>query len=258
MKTMGVLGGWLVTLLGSLGVLLGLGGIAGVWLLSQRATDSVDTATKAVVEFTSTVQMRAEEAGESVADSRSKLEELQSRIDTSIGAKGIDPEELRAGIAELKGYVEKLNDWIALASSTSEFMALLDGILGSVEAVGGAENRAEVAAAMTDGIAGIREASDSLEELQVTLNEAQAGLERSEIGEEESLISKCADTLTGFESQLGGFVGSVERAENGVEKLRSDLTFRIHLFAWVMSVLLIWQGVAQLCLARWGWSVAKR
>jgi hypothetical protein len=245
--------GWLVILLGSLGVLLSVAALVGVWVLSIRITRSVDQAASGMIGFTETVSQRAGLASESVRESRRKVEEIQLRVEMSLEGQGIDPVKLREGLAELQAYVDEFNRWIELAGSTRDFVAVLDGVLGSVEGMAGAEGRGEVAAAVAGGATKVKEASGALAEIRGALEKIQTSAEQPETSAKAiPLLTQFAGTLDKFESSIEGFAGSIDAAGVAVEKLRDEVCFKINLGAWVASFLLVWNGVAQACLVGWG------
>jgi hypothetical protein len=246
-------------LFGSLGLVLAIAALVGVWVLSQRVTHAVDVGASALTEFTQAVHDRAGVAGGRVRESRERVELLQNRLDEALEGQELDPVKMRAGLAELQGYAEEINEWIALAGSTQDLVVLLDGVLGSVEAVAGAEGRSAVATEMAGGALKVKEASVAFAELREALDEIQAiGEEPNGGAQVKPLLTRCADLLGQLEASIGGFSESVERAEDAVEQFSETLRFKIHLAAWVASVLLVWQGAGQYCLARWGLREGKR
>ncbi len=60
MKRRRIVIGWLVTLLGALGVVVSIAAIIGVWMLSHRVTGTVTRTASAVTEFTQLTHDRAE------------------------------------------------------------------------------------------------------------------------------------------------------------------------------------------------------
>ena len=245
--------GWLGLLFGSLGVILSVAALVGVWVLSQRVTRTVDHTTSVLTGFTKTVHERADLTAGKVGESREKVELLQSRLDETLEGQGIDPVKIREGLAELQADAVEINEWIELAGSTQEFVVLLDEVLGSVKVVAGADGGSEVAAAMAGGAQKVKEASGALEELREALDEMQAtGTEPGKVTEAKPLLTRCADSLGQLESSIAGFADGVGRAEDAVEKFGKALRFRINLAAWVASFLLVWNGVAQACLVGWG------
>jgi hypothetical protein len=249
--------GWLVALIGCLGMLACLAAVIGVWILSHRVRGSVERVLGKVTEFTLRAEERSGEMAGRVGESRGKVQELERRLEEKVSAVaeggGLNPAELEDLEDQLRGLAQRTRDWMEVAESTREFVALFGEILDSLGGVVGADGRDELGAALTSGLGDVLEAAGVLDELVVALDEARANREAADGGEKiESTLTRFADSLGVLEKRTTAFADKVGSIGTAAETLGKMIKRRVFLGAIVATVLLAWQAVAQWCLARWG------
>lgn len=252
------LGGNIVTLLGYLGVTLSVVGLAGIWFISLRTPTSIDQAADSLLAFTEEAESKAVHATGQLDAAGEKLQETQHHLDALARSEGVDPDVIRGLLAELDHGAEQLQNWMTVAQSTRDFMALLHEILESMGAVVGAGNGSEVTSALATGTHQVRAAEDSWKLLQDSLKEAQHGAYDVDLGQRAtSALERYSNYLADFATGVEGFSDSVASISEAVENLREVVQTRI-LWATVISTfLLIWHGFAQLCLAEKGRQMSR-
>ena len=113
--------GWLALILGSLGVLICIGALVGVFMLSFRLQGAVDTVFTRVGALLENVRTGSDELTGRVASSRESVVGLKQDIDGEIEKIAdeveIDLAEFDALSVELRSIALRLKDWLVLAGS---------------------------------------------------------------------------------------------------------------------------------------------
>jgi hypothetical protein len=249
--------GWLVALIGCLGMLACLAAVIGVWILSHRVRGSVERVVGKVTEFTLRVEERSGEVAVRIGESRGKVQGLERRLEEKVSALaeggGLDPAEVQDLEDQLRGLAQRIHDWMEVAESTREFMELFGEILDSLGGVVGAEGQEELGAELTSGLGEVREAAGVLDELVVALDEAGTNREAADGGEKiEPILPRFANSLAVLEKRTTDFSSKVGSIGTAAETFGKTINRRVFLGAIVATVLLAWQAAAQWCLARWG------
>jgi len=250
--------GWLVAGLGGFGVLASVVAVAGVWVLSQRMGRTVDDLGGHVARFLGGVRERSEQVDVWLGSSRDRVEVLEQQVGETMSRQlDLKPDEWQAIAGQMRVSIERTRDWLAVAESTAELVKVIHGTLDSLDALVAAEGREELATALGGAAADLLDARKVLDDMQA----AMAGMEGGRSGADssaavQSLLSRCGRGLGRLEKNNRAFTSKLKQIEDLVAGLATGVKRRITAGAFIATILLAWNGVAQWCLAGWGRRVA--
>ena len=257
--------GWLGATFGSLGVVLCLVGLVGVWLVNARIRAPLTRAVDSVRGLVAEVRSKAGEVHDGMGDAREAVGGIEERIHEGVqDALTLSAEELvqLAGLEEeVRRGVERVTYWIAVAESAA---VLLDEVVNMVESIVGAPGDDTVQErSLTEwvevGKADLAQAVALLDAFHIRLIELRPGpLDGPLRGPLQEGIALVDAKLAAIQDQIVAFGGALEAVEERVAQLHQRIRGWLRLVAVVLSGLLLWQLAAQASLAVHGWGWGRR
>lgn len=241
--------GWLAAILGWLGVVLCVAAIVFGWILSSRIHEAIDRSEEVLTGVTTSTSTRTRELRGRVTGLQQRVTEMQAGVDAAVEERIGDPEALRELVHRLRGQVIELREWVALASTTREFVGVVGELLESFQSISGSEGDDEMKQALAEGGDQLEATASSLDSL---LQAMEAVGDREPLAAHRPLLERCGKLLGTVDSGLGDFEYRVEEAETAIENFSQDLHFKLRLITGAAFAFFLWQAWAQLSLARWG------
>lgn len=242
--------GLLAILLGVVGVVLLVAGGIAAWRVEGVVVERTDRAT-----------VRTSER-------LSKVESKLHRLEGMLKVLTVDVEAIRSAGARLVGRVVK----DALAQpEINQLLERLSRLLEQSEQLGETLDIVarlfEDSADLSAQVDGNPERTERLKNIAETLEQAGATMSgiRAELGElrlreaatdPQKLIDLCTRSRAPLERMAGG-IASIRQysadTRESMESLRREVRFWMRTAAVLMSLVLVWFGLGQVCLIGWGW-----
>ncbi|HEY8240373.1 MAG TPA: hypothetical protein VIH35_02955 [Kiritimatiellia bacterium] len=245
--------GWLVAVLGSVGVLASLAGLLAVLLLFQRfdrplaeTVDKFNAAADAATAAATSVTGQIEVARGFI----SGLDErIKARVRDRLALDDEDMARIDAAREQVRFVIDRARSWSELAGASLELIEHVAGLSGG--------EWGEFAGFAARCRKEIDETERILDELSDRLAEVRAGPP-----ERVSVLQEIAARLDNSLAKLQGIVAESVMAVSGLKTKVTNLQAGIHRVVRVSAVafalLLVWQAAAQVCLARAGWRLRAR
>lgn len=252
--------GLLATLLGVAGILVCLVGAAGVWRVRGSVDDAMERVFGRIDDTMSELESRAEGATERITMARDSLRQLNQRVQQRVGElRAASPEEA-AGIDELEralyARIDRTRDGINFMQTS---VNLVEQIVEIVESSAMFLDRD--AHAMNQLVAAVQAGHEEMEQVSALFEQAKSHL--VEIRAKRNL-SEHAKQFTSLYSRLDTSLAATQRYANefasGVTESRAEISNDgagirrwLAIGALLLTLVLFWMGLAQLCLAIHGW-----
>lgn len=257
--------GWLVTLLGAVGIVTCIAGLVVVWIAHARIqrplAEVVDTLTGLGAE----VEVRADEVAGGVQSARDAVTELDQRVPRQaqdiLNLSEEDLARIGEGYDGVRRVVQRLRELAELAGAALSFV---EQTLGMVESTVGfvrtdREARASLWNALEEGRNELEEASRLLDEVLLKLDGIRSGGGVGmDSGPIRSLAEGIGSSLEALQGHVETFAAGVGELRDGIEALHRRIRGVLFRAALILSLLLVWQLAAQASLAVHGWGWAKR
>ena len=259
--------GWLGATFGSLGVVLCLVGLVGVWLVNARIQAPLSRAADSVRGLGAEVRSKAGEVHDGVGEAREAVggieEWIKEGVQEALNLSAEDLVQLAGLEEEVRRGVERVTYWIAVAESAA---ALIDQGVNMVESIVGAPGDAAAQErSLTEwvevGKAELAQAVALLDAFHVQLVELRPGpLDGPLSGPLQEGIALVDAKLAAIQEQIVAFGQAVGAVEERITQLHQRIRGLLRLVAVVLSGLLLWQLAAQASLAvhGWRWGRGKR
>jgi hypothetical protein len=248
---------WTATIFGSLGILLCLAALIATFIVSSHLRTSVDHVFARVSSLLSTVRETSTEVTATIASSRRTVTDIDLRIDEEItllaDKTNIDPAKLESLTTQLTNLTQRLRDWLALFDSAQQFSRLVEELIDATLGFFRSDNqsRQDILTALENGQTQLEDTINAFDELMIQWESIRNDPESP--SPVKPLFTRIDDSLALVENYTGAFTTGITELENATGALQSRLKQRIFFGTLIISALLVWQAVAQFCLARWGW-----
>ena len=225
--------GIVAIIFGGLGVILSIVAIVAVWVVNKPITDTsveVLVTVEAALDVVEENLIRADEALQTVRDG---IAETAAQIPTD-------------GLLEV---VDNINSLVEAAQSTADTASSIFGVANSIPFLGPSQSQEESSGAKLD------ELSATLDQISTgltTVEERLKGL--SEGGAEGGLLNNIDQDIAGFQSELNRVEGNVNEVGTVVQEITVSVPRWIDVASVIITLLIIWLGVAQYSLLAHGWS----
>lgn len=250
---------FVMSIAGWVGVVLCVAAAVGVWWLYSAAANATDVV--------------ADRAGESLAAARGAIDRASDRLEASQITAGkltglverwarertaraaaerlAERADLETALDQVTAAVAYADDWLALAESSI-------GLAEQFDALVAAPSDADDESVLAD-------AAENLAALRTRAAEAKRGIERVREalfgGDDKPSLADRAErakrlvvalvaTVTSLDERLDGFGETLAAGERRVERIRATTKGWLLLAAVLATVLAVWMGAGQVCLAR--------
>lgn len=253
--------GWLGAFFGSLGTLICLGSLVFVWIHSFQLRDSVGQVFSRVSAVLTQVQDGSETIATRIDLSRQNIHELDRRIEGAIVELAENAAVEREELDELTGHAlvigQRMQDWLAFAKSAREVSELAEEIIQSTVIFFRADDRTmgSIRTSLKNGQQQIEEAITAFDELTVLLETARESRTDEDFSKRaEPLLIRIDTALELVQEHTTSFTAEVALLEERSRDLGTSIRRWIFFGAVLISLLIVWQGAGQVCLARSGWA----
>jgi uncharacterized phage infection (PIP) family protein YhgE len=242
---------------GSLGVLVLLIGMVGVWAINAPVTDLATSAMGTLLGPLEQAQSGLQQVDGVLVQAQSSVGELQTTVKTlgaSMQADSLVLKKLGDLVGtDLKGSVDKALDGLTRLKAT------LDKVQGVIQ---GLDRLPFVD--LPSWTQELSDAIDGVEQTATTIRETSEALEAMRVGAIGQAVESVTEKSNQIQSRLTTVQGRVQTAENKVDSLVSTLRSlqqtlprTIDGLSALLSALLIWMAVGQWLLLSIGWSRLK-
>ena len=251
--------GWLGAIFGSLGTLICIGALIGVWIISAQLSDSVGQVLSRVSNILTQVREGSEEITARFEASRDDIRDLDQRIEIEIEKLAenadVSPEELEQLTAQARLIVRRSQDWLAFANSAREFSALAEEIIRSAVIFFRSDDQTmeNIRISLENGQQQIEEAVAAFDELTTQLENLRENREPKVYPEKMNpLVNRIDLALGRVQEHTTEFTAGVTRFDETLDSLGAKIRRKIFWGTVLVSLLIAWQGAGQICLARSG------
>jgi hypothetical protein len=235
----------LAILLGVLGVLACAGAGVGAWRTSLRVSEK----TQNVAERVDTELTRVDEAlgrvEQTVMVSSVALAMIRKRAEAIDEARG-DAGPLSHLLQELKPHLERVN---TVADVLASLAILLENVAAMLER---GEHPTTVQGLRT-ATANLTTAAAELREVTAAFDKRLARIEQLTPKALLSLIAKAVVTVEVVQKAVATVRGYAPAAREEVANVRAEVDFWTRVIPGVVTVVLVWIALGQLCLIGWGY-----
>jgi hypothetical protein len=248
---------WPALIFGAFGILLCLAALIATFIVSSHLRTSVDNVFERVSSLLSTVHETSTEVTATIASSRRTVTDIDQRIDEEItllaDKTNIDPAQLESLTTQLSGITQRLRDWLTLFDSAQQFSRLVEELIDATLGFFQSDNeiRQDILTTLENGQVQLEETIIAFDELMIQWENLRNDPETP--SPVKPLFTRIDESLALVEKYTATFTTGIAELENATEDLQSRLKQRIFFGTFIISLLLVWQAVAQFCLARWGW-----
>ncbi len=256
--------GWLGTIFGSLGTLISVLLIVATWMVWLNINSAISQSTARIESGLRELQGLTLNFNDTIEGSRDSLKQFNDQIDADLARFSLEvalPEDYLAPLhARTNQIATRLRNWKELIGIIEELFLLVEELFQSLPgaAAPAQETRQPVLAALKSGQQHLDSAVTAIEELPELLEKLESDEGRSLV---RSLIQPKIDqidqalveTLAGSEA----FSLGIKRLYESVIDARTRIKKLTFLGASLGTLLLIWFGAGQVCLAQTGWRQLK-
>jgi hypothetical protein len=255
--------GTLLILVGVLGIVLSGLGAVYVWRAAEEVTTAADDGLVLVSDTLRDID-RSLEVADSTLDGA--VIAVASLYTTTLDV-GQTLSSTRVTVDEMAGLTEddlpkSIESSLAALGALEETAALIDRLLRALQQFGLGDYDPEIPLdqAVAEAAEGLGPVPESLRAMGTGLSDTSAGL-----GEVQSGILRMADLMVGIrqnvvdaDAALSSHRSTLEELQNRVRSVRGNVDRPIELVAWGATLLLIWIGLSQLAIVRWGIGLWQR
>jgi hypothetical protein len=249
--------GTLLILLGALGIALCALGVVYVWRAAEDVTAAADDSLVLVSDTLKDID-RSLDVADSTLDGAAIA--VTSLYTTTLDV-GQTLSSTRVTVDEMAGLTEddlpqSIESSLVALGALEETAALIDQLLRALQQFGLGDYDPEIPLdqAVAEAAEGLGPVPDSLRAMGTGLLDTSAGL-----GEVQSGILRMADVMVGIrqnvvdaDAALSSHRNTLRELETRVGAVRGNVDRPIQTVAWGATLLLIWIGLSQLAIVRWG------
>ncbi len=218
--------------LGAIGVLLTVAVIVALWFINTPATESA-------VRFLQAIEAALEMADAGLDQADGNLEAVRERLGAA--AEAFPAEELLQYINDAQSIVDAAQTTANTASSVAGFASAIP-----FAGPGGGGGSGSTPT--------LDQASATLEEISARLDAIESDIiQRQESGEGGALLAQAEAEVAQLQEMIQNVDRSVEEANSAVIQLQQELPGWIDTMSIVLTILLLWLGLAQFSLLAHGW-----
>lgn len=246
--------GFVLVLLGVVGILACFAGTGYTWWFSQRYLGQMAETVHAVETLLSSTGQRVDHLTSRVGDTKTQVVSLQKAANEVI-AKGnmADP----ADQARIRGLLAALSSKIERAEDLARTLQSAGIVVRS-----GADLLTSVSDTPPD-LGKLQDAEKAVDQTVTRLTDARKELANAEKGGDLESAARSINDLAGkVQNALGEVTDSIGKVGEFLARGQKDLAAleqSIHAWKrygpWVVTGVLIWIGLGQFCLLAWGWTM---
>ena len=243
----GKLIGLIALLLGVIGFLACGAGTAGVWVAAGQFDEAVGQVSESVTGFSSDLRSKTDDAAALASRSHAQVEIFRQQLNQSI-TRGVelDPDDVQRVRAEVRAMVGHVRGWTDAVGHVREladvFAETVDALATTLEGEGNEKIKVALQRVWQD----VEAAKEQLHEISEAMDSVQTHEERH------GLLEKCQNALLNLGGGAEAFSDSLSALEASTVKINESVTGRVHLWAGLATVIVVWLGIGQWCLAGWG------
>ena len=223
--------GIVAIIFGALGVILSIAAIVAVWVVNKPITDSSVQLLVTVEDALGVVEEGLARADETLQTVRDSIADAAAQIPT----------------AELLAVIDNIGSIVDSAQSTADTASSVIGVANSIPFLGSSRSEEESSGEKLDEI------SSTLEQISIGLTTVTERLEGlSEGGAPGGVIDNIDQELEGFQSRLNEAENNVNETGTAVAEVTANVPRWIDIASIIISLLIIWLGVAQYSLLAHG------
>lgn len=255
--------GWLGVVLGAIGVVACVAGLAGVWVLHAKIQRPLNEVADALAGLGTDVQAQADDFTDGIQTARDAVDEMDQRVaqwaQDLLHLSSEDLEGLAALHAQVQGIVQRLRAWADLARTSMDFVeqviGMVESSVGFIQADRGAREALRVAVA--NGRQEVEVAAGLLDEVADRLENLRSGQALPGNADAlQSLAERIDTSLAHVQGHVQAFAAGVGGLRDGIVILQKRIRRVLVITAVILSLLLLWLAAAQTSLAvhGWGWT----
>jgi polyhydroxyalkanoate synthesis regulator phasin len=248
---------WTAVFFGSLGILLCLAAIGVIIIVSSHIQTSVNNVFTEVSSLLSSVRQTSTEVTANIATSRNAIAEIDQGIDEKItrlaNNADINSAELETLFGKITSISQRLRDWLTLFDSAQQLSRLVEELIDATLIFSRSDDqtRQDILSALENGKAQLEESIAAFDDLMIQWEKIRH--DPDEAPPTRPLFNRIDTALALVEEYTAAFTSDITKLKDATDDLQSRLKRRIFFGTLIISALLVWQAVAQYCLARWGW-----
>ena len=247
-------------LLGSAGTLAGLAGIAGIWIFTQRIVQPIDFVFEQATNISATLGQGADTVTGRIQDSRQSVVELDENIeqvlDGLLSSAGLDPDRVEQIRWQLQALSQRVEDWKAFVDMAGQLIEQVVDMAESSLRFITSDHKAqgELRTALGSGRDELTEALQLFDEIRLQFDALSKNPPTaSSAGKLEKLFVRIDQTFGLLEEHSTAFSQAVQELEQSARDLHDRILRRLRMAMILLTVLLLWQSIAQICLFRCGY-----
>lgn len=256
--------GLLLVMLGALGIVVCLAGIAGVWMVASRVQQVNSKVFSQAEQLIAQVDRRAAQTCDAVGGTRDLIDELKQTLRESatelLAERIASLPEIENLERRLASAMERADGWVQVSASTAELIEQLLATIGAVASERNVDLKGSAGLMVT-----IRSARESLANASERLADVQRRLaeirQKRDVNVNLSQIMKLSlDILAKLDvvqEQIAAFRTRLDETKNRLGKLQDRIRVWVFVGHCLIVLLIGWGGAGQYCLLLHGWRILR-
>ncbi|NRB74493.1 MAG: hypothetical protein HRU46_09065 [Verrucomicrobiales bacterium] len=257
--------GWLGTIFGSLGTLICVALLVLTWVMCTKFNTTLKRGTAAIITVTTRLESGATSIDTRVEASRVSLEDFSKNLEQRLSEAALNPKLPQPAAEKLYRQSVRLSDqlqeWQNYAATIHELTLLIDELFRSFPGVTPPD-----AASGQPLLSAVEEAQQYLDSAKSAVDELASRIDPLETPPTRNLfntfiqprVKQIDQALLQVIAGSEAFAEGVDLIEQTVMDTSQRLQRLIAVIGIVATLLIIWLGAGQVCLAKAGWLNLKR
>lgn len=255
--------GTLLILLGALGIVLSVLGVVAIWRAADDVTVAAEDGLSVLSDTLTDIDRSVDLASTTLEGATVAIDGLYTTtldVSDTLSSTRVAIDEM-AGLAE-DDLPQSIESSLLALEALEETAGIIDQLLRGLQlfGVGNYDPEIPLDQAVAEAGAGLEPVPESLRTMGTGLHDTSASLEQVQDG-----IVLMGGYLKGIrqnaveaDAALSSHRGTLRELQTRVRAVRREVDRTIRMVAWGATLLLIWIGLSQLAIVRWGVSLWQR